>query len=118
MTSITDLHLVVERKKLTEYLLNSAHPHGARKAAFFRSLGYSTRSWRRLSNDLKQHARTNGTSKLVETPFGRKHLVVGTLVSHIHERAGVVAVWIVEYNARSARLVTAYPGGRVESERA
>ena len=77
MTSITDLHLVVERKKLTEYLLNSAHPHGARKAAFFRSLGYSTRSWRRLSNDLKQHARTNGTSKLVETLLAGNTLSLG-----------------------------------------
>jgi hypothetical protein len=118
MTSLTNHRLVVERKKLVEYLLNSTHPHGARKAAFFWSLRYSRRNWKRLAYDLKQHARANGTARLVETPFGRKHVVVGTLLSHIHEGAGVVAVWIVEYNTRSARLVTAYPGGRVEHERA
>ncbi|MFP4485155.1 MAG: DUF6883 domain-containing protein [Spirochaetaceae bacterium] len=118
MTSIADSHLVVERKKLTEYLLNSAHPHGARKAAFFRSLGYSRRSWKRLANDLKQHARANGTARLVETPFGRKHVVAGPLGSPVRKEARVVAIWIVEYNTRCARLVTAYPGGRVEHERA
>jgi hypothetical protein len=118
MTSLAECDLVVEQHKVIEYLLNSAHPHGAGKAAFFRSLGYSTRSWKRLANDLKQHARTNGTSRLVETPYGRKHVVAGPFSSEIHGGAVVVAVWIVEYNARSARLVTAYPGERIENDRA
>ncbi len=37
---------VVERGKITEYLLNGAHPHNGGKVAFFRRLGFRGQEWR------------------------------------------------------------------------
>jgi hypothetical protein len=31
--------------KITKYLLNLSHPHGASKAKFFMSLGFSQANW-------------------------------------------------------------------------
>ncbi len=38
---------VVEREKITAYLLNPAHPDNGGKAAFFRLLGFSRKSGQR-----------------------------------------------------------------------
>ena len=34
---------IVEEEKITEYLLNSAHPDNGGKAAFFQKLGFNPR---------------------------------------------------------------------------
>ena len=36
-------HAIVERKKIADYLPDSAHPYGASKARFFASFGFVAR---------------------------------------------------------------------------
>jgi len=39
---------LVEREKITEYLLNAEHRYGASKARFFSRFSFSLESWERL----------------------------------------------------------------------
>ncbi|MFP4432620.1 MAG: DUF6883 domain-containing protein [Spirochaetota bacterium] len=102
---------VVEERKVKEYLLNPDHPDGAPKARFFRALGYGAGDWRSLAENLKQHARENDAAYPVESPFGKKYIVVGPLRSSGNNltESPVVSVWIAERGSLEARLVTAYP---------
>ena len=102
---------VVDERKVKGYLLNPDHPDGAPKARFFRALGYSARDWRSLAESLKQHARENDATHTVESPFGKKYIVVGPLQSFgmYPTELAVVSVWIAERGSLEARLVTAYP---------
>jgi hypothetical protein len=36
---------VVEREKITDYLLNPSHRYGSSKARFFASFGYRSEEW-------------------------------------------------------------------------
>src|SRR5438128_2782287 len=37
---------IVDREKITEYLLNAAHPDNGGKAAFFAGFGFTHRDWK------------------------------------------------------------------------
>jgi len=49
----------VEREKITDYLLNTAHPHGASKARFFSGFGFSSEKWQVLAAALREHGQHN-----------------------------------------------------------
>jgi hypothetical protein len=49
---------VVERQKITEYLLNPEHRYGASKARFFAAFGFAVDAWEVLANALQEHAQT------------------------------------------------------------
>jgi hypothetical protein len=51
--------VLVEERKIVEYLMNPSHPDGAPKARFFRGTGYTAEAWQRLAEDLRRHAREN-----------------------------------------------------------
>ena len=42
-------HATLADAKITQYLLNSAHPDGAAKARFFQAFGFSSASWNDLN---------------------------------------------------------------------
>ena len=43
---------VVEREKITDYLLNPTHRYGASKAAFFADFGFRLDEWEQLADAL------------------------------------------------------------------
>ena len=48
--TLPNAHLaIVEREKITEYLLNSAHRYGASKARFFTAFGFDPAVWETLA---------------------------------------------------------------------
>src|SRR6266511_1958264 len=49
---------LVEREKITEYLLNPAHPDNGGKAPFFLALGFSREDWPVLVAALRKLAET------------------------------------------------------------
>jgi hypothetical protein len=95
-------------EKVRDYLLNSEHPDGGSKAAWFQSLGYVRDLWQELASDLSVLAATCEQFVTVQTPFGVKCVVKGQIGRKSHRGASVLAVWIVEAD-RPPRLVTAYP---------
>jgi hypothetical protein len=50
---------VVEREKITEYLLNPTHRYGASKSWFFGAFGFRAEEWWTLAEALREHSRNH-----------------------------------------------------------
>src|SRR5260370_19325725 len=61
---------IIDRRKITDYLLASGHPTGRAKAAFFRSFGFTAAAWQRLRDALLDHAHSAAIVSTVDTQFG------------------------------------------------
>jgi hypothetical protein len=111
--NLRNAHLaVVERPKIVDYLLNSAHPDNGGKAQFFESLGFSIDAPELLVYALRTVARTGEVVERVESSHGEKYVVDGSVSSQTessHSRM-VRTVWIIDRGLEAPRLVTAYPG--------
>ncbi len=103
---------VVERHKIVDYLLNSAHPDNGGKAQFFESLGFSAGVPELLIEALRAVARDGEVVESVESAHGEKHVVDGPLLSQTDSSQSrmVRTIWIVDRVLKAPRLVTAYPG--------
>ncbi len=91
----------VSRRKVVAYLLNSEHPDGWGKAAFFARFGFSRHAWNAAA--LRNHVLENDVASVVKTPSGVRYLIEGPI-----EAPNVRSVWFQEGNL-PPRLVTAYP---------
>ena len=100
--------VLVERRKIVEYLLSDDHPDGLAKARFFNALGFSTDRWSEFSEALVKHALECQLVSDEATPYGQRYVVEGVLAGP-QRKASVRTVWILEGGSRRPRLVTAYP---------
>lgn len=98
----------IDRRKLTGYLLSTAHPVGRSKARFFASLGFFPADADRLDQALRALAAKPADVEAQDTRFGTKYIVDGELIGP-SAQAGVRTVWILEQGSEVARFVTAYP---------
>jgi hypothetical protein len=99
----------VEREKITEYLLNDAHPDNGGKALFFVALGFSREGWQTLANAFLKLALEAEVAIAIESSHGIKYIVDGALSTPSGKRPTVRTVWIVDKGSENPRLVTAYP---------
>ena len=102
---------VVEREKITEYLLNPEHPDNGGKAAFFVALEFSRGTWDTLAGALCRLALTADVTEGMETVHGKKYIVDGELENPAGKEASVRSIWIIDAGTDFPRLVTAYPLG-------
>jgi hypothetical protein len=65
---------IMEKHKITEYLLSASHLYGRAKAAFFQSCGFQIDAWQGLQAALLKHAQENAVTSSAETPFGKKYI--------------------------------------------
>jgi hypothetical protein len=86
---------IVDREKITDYLLNPAHPDNGGKFKFFTQLGFLREQPELLTTALKALA--------------EKYVIVGRIQSPSGNRPLVQSIWIVDKGLDAARLVTAYP---------
>jgi len=104
------LEALVEKGKITGYLLNTDHPEGGPKAYFFLKHGFSIDSWRTFESALLAHYSKYYSSGSEEiTPFGRKYVLVGHLKTPSNESVLIKSVWFKEKEVDFVKLVTAYP---------
>lgn len=96
----------VEEAKLG-YLLRAEE-----KGAFFEAVGFSEEQAENLKEALLNHARRSDVSRTVETAFGVKYVIEGSLESPDGRNPEVRSVWIEEFGSDRLRFVTAYPGER------
>jgi hypothetical protein len=101
--------LVVEREKIVDYLLNSAHRYGASKARFFTELGFRAEEWGRLAEALREHGRTQDVAGTRETVFGPRYVVEGQLNTPSGRCPRVRTVWQWDHATVAPRLISAYP---------
>jgi hypothetical protein len=95
--------------KITQYLLNSAHPDGAAKAIFFRSFGFSSANWSELKQALLDHPLQNPVTNQTSNPFGQKFEVSCSLMTPDGRNPCIISVWIIEPPDPNPRFITAYP---------
>lgn len=100
--------LIVESKKITQYLLCASHPDGSSKAQFFSALGFGAERWPLLGEALIQHGRRRYIVEQYDNQFGTKYVVECLLVTPDKRNPCIRSVWVVEPDI-APRLVTAYP---------
>ena len=100
---------VVEREKITDYLLNPAHPDNGGKARFFMSLGFRPEHWQMLAEACRRLAAITEVHNHMASPHGQKYIVDGLIETPVGKTPLVRTVWIVDLGQQIARLVTAYP---------
>lgn len=100
---------VVDREKITDYLLNPAHRYGASKARFFAEFGFRLEAWEMLAEALREHGRAHDVTEARETGFGPRYIVEGELSTPAGRRPRVRTVWQMDKGAVAPRLISAYP---------
>ena len=67
---------VVADAKITDYLLNDAHPNNGGKAKFFMAVGFTPANWQELKNALLDHPRNNPYVSTTTTLYGESFWIV------------------------------------------
>src|SRR5215210_4056156 len=94
---LPNAHLaVVEREKITEYLLNAAHPDNGGKAPFFRALGFVPEQWEILAAAFLEIALTSPVAQEMESRHGKKYIMDGGINTPGGKTPVVRTVWIIE----------------------
>jgi len=99
----------VDQAKITEYLLSSSHPDGWGKAEFFIRHGFRVEQWQELAGALRQIAAENPVTDVVETSYGTRYTVVGSLIAPDGRTPRLRTIWLIERGTSVPRLITAYP---------
>ena len=100
---------VVEREKITEYLLNPEHRYGASKARFFGAFGFEVETWEVLANALREHALNYEVNRAYQTSWGPRFEIDGELNATDGRRPRIRSVWQFDAEEIAPRLITAYP---------
>ena len=86
-----------------------SHPSGKGKARFFNGLGFQQNQVPELQKALLGHAANNDVKSVMETHFGSKYVIEGSLIAPDGQTAQIRAIWFIEFGAANPRFVTAYP---------
>jgi hypothetical protein len=101
---------LVPREKITDYLLDAAHPDNSGKARFFAALGFAPDAWEVLAKAFRKQAQSSEIAEHLESAHGMKYVVDGPIETPLGRRVVVRTVWIIDLGRSCPRLVTAYPG--------
>ena len=100
---------VVDRAKITEYLLNPEHRHGLSKARFFAGFGFTLAAWDVLASALREHAQRYEVARTYDTLWGPRFEIDGELTVPDGRRPRIRSVWQLDEGEIAPRLITAYP---------
>jgi hypothetical protein len=105
---------LIDELKVTGYLLNATHEQGGSKAAFFLQFGFTIAEWTQLADVLIEQAKSHDVVCINQTEHGTKYIIEGDIRAPDGRPLHIRAVWIIDYDTDSPRLVTAYPikGGK------
>jgi hypothetical protein len=100
---------LVAREKLTDYLLNPAHPDNGGKADFFHSLGFRHEEWEVLARAFRAVAVAAEVVEKLESAHGMKYVLEGIIATPSGRAPRLRTIWIIDRGRNCPRLVTAYP---------
>lgn len=98
--------IIVEEKKITDYLLNDKHPDGRNKAELFTKNGFDQESFFKA---LVEHLKNNDIMNVEDLSFGKKYVTEGSIDAPNGKKVYLRTVWIVYFEKKFIKLVTAYP---------
>jgi hypothetical protein len=99
----------VPERKVTVYLLNSAHPAGGSKASFFLRFGFTVANWQQLAEALLRHVRENEVVETEQTRHGTRYVVDGAMMAPNGVVLNVRSAWFIDAGGELPRFVTAHP---------
>ncbi len=99
----------VEELKITEYLLNLAHPKGGSKAKFFQNRGFTVEEWEGFHDALVVQAKSNPVVKVTPNEFGTRYVVECNCPTPDKLNPCIRTVWELKENETKPRLITAHP---------
>ncbi len=99
--------IVIENRKVKDYLLNVAHPDGFSKANLFIRYGFRQDRPDDFINSVIAHAQYSQVVSEFKTPFGRKIISEENLETSIKKLLMFISIWILLLE--SPMLVTLYP---------
>ena len=95
--------------KLKSYALNPEHPTGKNKArVFMAALGFTQEDAENLGRQIKEQIEAAEWKEAGESAFGRKYTVDVKILGNNGKTATVRTGWIVEKDASSPRMTSAY----------
>lgn len=100
---------LVEETKLSDYLLNPDHPHGAHKARYLGSFGFTSDNLEEAREALLEHGRSHPVARVTQTGFGPRYAVEGILKTPDGRNPRMRTVWQKDDGEVAPRLITAYP---------
>ena len=100
---------VVERAKITKYLLNLEHRYGASKARFFSQFGFDIDYWEAFAEALREHGQSHEVSFVRQTRWGLRYEIDGELNAPDGRRPRIRTAWQFDAGQIAPRLITAYP---------
>ena len=89
----------VPERKVTQYLLNPAHPAGGSKAAFFLRFGFTAADWRQLAAVLVRLAQENEVTETEQTRHGQRYVVDGRLLAPDGTSLNIRTAWFIMLRA-------------------
>ena len=105
-------NLVVETRKLADYLLSLTSPRGRHKAVFFQRFGYTIATMMEFADALREHGQTQLVTRIVDTPYGRRYYVEGPIRSPDGRNPQVRTIWQLDSDSQNPRLLSAFRSRR------
>jgi hypothetical protein len=100
----------VPERKVTQYLLNPAHPAGGSKARVFLRFGFTVAEWQQMAEAMLRHARENEVAAMEQTAHGTRYVVDGPLTAPNGSRLNIRSAWYIHLHGDGGpRFVTAHP---------
>ncbi len=99
----------VPQQKLLHYLLLDTHPVGRFKAKFFHNVGFNEKNVHALEQALLAIAVSEDVKEIVESPYGKKYILDGGIVTPNKKRVILRTIWIIENSKNEPSFVTVYP---------
>jgi len=99
----------IDARKITAYLLNTAHPFGGAKAAFFKRFEFGAENWELLRDALLAHAKYHEIARSYAGHYGQVFEIAGPLATPDGRNPAVWVVWMIRHGEAFPRLVIAVP---------
>lgn len=101
--------IIIDVRKLRDYLLNPAHPEGATKAQYLSEIGYNQENYHILEVDLRNQHLICDVQPGKVSNYGVKYEIVAPLVGPNGKERLIRSVWMIRKREDFVRLITLIP---------
>lgn len=101
--------VIIQKSKLTDYLLSENHPLGKFKAKLFAGIGFNRSNTKLLEKTLRNIVISSEIADEIFSEYGTKYVIYGKIKSPNGKQVKLCTIWIIEKEQVRPRFITAYP---------